>query len=69
MEIFYRTNKLRDNIENSSKLHKKYGKQNAIKITKRMSELSAAVTLNDMTFIPQAGLHNLAGNYKGKLGI
>ena len=48
---------------------KKYGYKQAVKITQRINELKAAMTLNDIQNIKAAGLHCLSGKYKNSYAI
>ncbi|KQC11956.1 MAG: hypothetical protein APR63_03625 [Desulfuromonas sp. SDB] len=56
-------------LEDEKKLVNKYGYKQAIKITQRINELEAAMTLNDIQNIKAAGLHCLSGKYKNSYAI
>ncbi|MCK4248384.1 MAG: type II toxin-antitoxin system RelE/ParE family toxin [Candidatus Omnitrophica bacterium] len=69
MEITYKTTKLKKVFEGRKKLIKDFGPRQAYKITQRMNELHAAVSLHDIKCNPSAGLHALSGKYKDYLAI
>jgi proteic killer suppression protein len=50
--------------ENHQKLRRKYGDVRAELIIKRINELEAAASLQDIKQLPQTGFHGLTGNYK-----
>jgi proteic killer suppression protein len=69
MDITFRTNSLEKNLNNSKKLVKEYGKENARKIQMRMSILRAANCLNDIPVHPPERRHELSGKEKGNFAV
>lgn len=57
MEIDYRSNSLRQEFENASKLLKKCGKKRAELVKQRLYELQAATCLEDLRNLPGPRLH------------
>mgnify|MGYP003678012134 CR=1 FL=1 len=69
MQIDFKTPKLRK-LANSDKLAlKQLGKQSARKLRVRLDDLDAAISLEDMRFLPAARCHELKGNLKGSLAV
>jgi proteic killer suppression protein len=69
MKINFRSKKLKKKFESKKELERTYGTRQAKKITQRMNELYAAVSLHDIKCNPSSGLHQLSGNYKDYLAI
>lgn len=69
MKINYNSNKLRKTLENQKKLVRVYGDKQAAKITQRMSELYAAISLSDIQYNRAARLHSLSGKDKNYMAI
>ena len=65
MDVEFQRNQDKKLYENRKKLSKKYGKQRANVIIKRINELEAARDLDDIRLLPQARFHSLSGNYDG----
>ncbi len=61
MKIEFKTSKLKKQCENPSLAQKEYGTKIGSKLTQRVMELQAAVTLRDIKNIPSARLHHLEG--------
>jgi len=68
MEIEYKTNKLRESVENPNAIMKNYGKM-AKQVKKRLEELKAVKSLEDFRQMPQANCHELTNNRKGELAL
>lgn len=62
MEVEFRTNKLKKQCENPAIAQKEYGAKMGFKLTQRVVELSAAISLQDIKCIPSARLHRLDGD-------
>jgi len=65
MDVEFQQNQNKKLYENHKKLFRKYGKQRAEVIIKRINELEAAKDLNDISLLPQTWFHALMGNYEG----
>ena len=66
IQVWYRTNKLKKIASNQKKRLKELGEIRAKNFEKRISELKAANCLEDLRYLPQAGIHELTGNRKGQ---
>lgn len=69
MDIIFITSKLEKVFNNQKLLVRTYGEQQAIRIRRRLDELRAAVTLEDLRYLPQARCHELRGNRAGQLSV
>ncbi|MFA5033111.1 MAG: type II toxin-antitoxin system RelE/ParE family toxin [bacterium] len=69
MKVLFKSSKLQKICESEKELCRKYGKQQAGEIVKRINELVAAESLYDISKLPQARLHKLAGNYKNHFAV
>ena len=69
MELRFKTKKLKKQCEEPTEVQKKYGSKIGNKLTQRVSELSAANTLDDIAKIPAARLHKLEGSRKNEYVI
>lgn len=69
MEIEFANSKIKTIAEKYSKAIKKYGKEKAEIVMKRINELKAADTLQDIKNIPQTGLHPLKYSRRGQFAI
>lgn len=68
MEISYKTKKLQKTVADLSVIKKNYGTM-AKAINMRLNELSHALNLEDMKFLPQANCHELTNNRDEKLAV
>lgn len=68
MKVTFRKNKLAKICSEERSLKKAYG-QLALKIQQRLLELSAAVTLSDISTLPPVRLHPHSGKPKGYFSI
>ncbi len=64
--VKYRTRKLEKLASNAKARRKELGDIRAKNFEKRISELRAADCLEDLRYLPQAGIHELSGNRKGQ---
>lgn len=72
MELTYRNDKLKNLCENSKynkELVKKYGSEVAMKLPRRIIELKAFASLNDVPTSPPYRRHKLTGNRKEEFSI
>ena len=69
MEIFFQDRKLGKIANNQSQLIRKYGQQQVKLLRRRLDELAAADTLEDIRFLPQVRCHELKGNRQGTLAV
>ena len=69
MKIIFRNKKLQKLCTQKKEMQKALGPEMARKLQTRMTELSAADTLEDMTHLPQARLHELSGDRKGQFSL
>ena len=68
MEISFATRKLKQLCESEKELRKAYGSAGTKKAMRRLSDLRAAGTLQDMRNLP-GRIHELTGHRDGQLGI
>lgn len=68
MEISFATRTLKQLCESEKELRKAYGGDGAKKAMRRLSDLRAAGTLEDMRHLP-GRIHELTGDRAGQLGI
>ena len=72
MELTYKNDKLQDLCENpkfNKELVKKYGAEVAVKLPKRIKELKAFSSLNDVPTSPPYRRHKLTGDRDGQFAI
>lgn len=68
MEISFASRKLKKLCESEQELRKAYGSDCAKKLMRRLTELRAATTLEDMRNLP-GRIHELRGDRHGQLAI
>ena len=68
MEISFATRKFQKLCESEKELRKAYGSDGAKKVMRRLSDLRAAATLEDMRHLP-GRIHELTGDREGQLAI
>lgn len=68
MDILFSSDALRDICNDTKKAQKKYGKDQARKLRRRLDDLKAATRLEDFRSLP-GNCHELKGNRKGQLAI
>jgi len=69
MEISFSSSKFQKLCEDHGKLKSKYGDIQARRIIRRISELTAAANLYDISQLPQTRLHPLTGDRKGQFAV
>ena len=69
MEIYYARTKTERIFDSESELDRKYGKQHGKKIRQRLTQLAAAESLENLSFVPGINCHPLKGTRKGEYGI
>lgn len=66
MKITYRTKKLQKIASKAATRQKELGSVRAKNFEKRITELKNANCLEDIRYLPQAGIHELKGKRKGQ---
>jgi proteic killer suppression protein len=69
MVIYFRNRKLQKLCNSSREADKSLGLKMSKKLQQRLMELSAAGTLADISHLPPARCHELAGNRLGQLSV
>jgi proteic killer suppression protein len=69
MDIVFKTGKLRKECNNSVLLVKRYGPSRAKLIRRRLDDLRAAGSLEQIRSLPQTRCHELKGNRAGQLSV
>lgn len=69
MNVFFRSGKLKKECEDFRLLVKRHGDQRAQRIRRRLGELKAARTLEDMRTLPQARCHELRQNRADQISV
>jgi len=69
MDILFKTNKLQKECNDHKALIRTHGPLRAKLIRRRLDELRAADSLEDMKHLPQARCHELKGNKAGQLSL
>jgi proteic killer suppression protein len=69
MIITFSDRKLEKELNNETRLIKRWGPEQAKKIKMRLTELTAAENLEDMKTLPQARAHELSGNRSGQISL
>jgi len=69
MNILFKTKKFQKECNNHKLLIRAQGPKRADLIRRRLDDLSAAVSLQDMRYLPQARCHELKGNKAGQLSV
>lgn len=69
VNILFADRKLETEFNTEQRLHKRYGAERAGHIKRRLSQLRAANTLEDMRPLPQAKCHELTGDRAGQLSV
>jgi len=65
VDIVFKTTKLEKQCNSRKLLDKKYGSRRAALIRRRLDELRAATSLQEIGYLPQARCHELKGNLAG----
>ena len=69
MEISFAQSKLQKLCNNSKKLRGEFGPKCAEKIARRLAEMEAADSLEELRLLPQSRCHELTGDYDGCLAV
>lgn len=69
MDIIFKTTKLEKQCNSRKLLDKKHGSRRAALIRRRLDELWAAISLQEIGYLPQARCHELKGNLAGTLSV
>ncbi|SPD73986.1 Toxin-antitoxin system, toxin component, RelE family [uncultured Desulfobacterium sp.] len=69
MDIIFKTQKLEKQCNSQKMLVRTYGSPRAGLIRRRLDELRAANSLQDIRYLPQARCHELKGSKKGDLSV
>lgn len=69
MDIFFGDQKLAKVCNNESLLIKKYGKDRARLLRRRLDDFRAAECLETLRYLPQIKCHELKGNREGRLAV
>ena len=69
MDILFRTKKFCKQCNSGKELSRAYGPRMARLIRRRLDELRAADTLEEIRSLPQARCHELTGDRKGQLSV
>jgi len=69
MDIIFETTKLEKQCNSRKLLDKKYGSRRTTLIRRRLDELRAATSLQEIGYLPQARCHELKGNLAGILSV
>ena len=69
VDILFADSQLEKECNTEKRLVRRYGNERAGHIKRRLSQLRAANTLEDMRFLPQAKCHELHGDRAGQLSV
>ena len=69
MEIVFRTTKLQKEFSSSKSLVQNYGAKRAARLMQRITELRAAVSLEELRDLPAAHCHQLGQNRLGQIAV
>ena len=69
MEIYAASKKLGKVISSEKRIYKVFGSLTGKKIVQRLSEISAANTLKDISHLPPPRLHLLSGNRNNQFAV
>lgn len=69
MDISFPNARLAKLFSSEKELVRKFGKEQAKLIMRRMTELAAAENLQQLTSLPQIRPHELSGNLKGRISL
>jgi len=69
MDIYFKTKKLQKICSTKREAVKELGQKGSKKLMQRLSELSAAIALSDISYLPPPRLHELSGNRKGQFSV
>ncbi len=69
MEIQFATRSMQRRCSSEKEMRKAWGDRMSEKLQQRLAELEAAVTLADISRLPPARCHEMAGDRKGQLSV
>jgi plasmid maintenance system killer protein len=69
MDIIFKNQKFQKIVNSQKLLVQEYGDRQALRIRRRLDELRAAATLEDLRHLPQARCHELTGDRRGQLSL
>ena len=69
MKIFFRTKQLQKVCSKEKEMKKSLGKKCSDRLGQRMTELRAADSLADVSYLPPPRLHELTGKEKGQFSV
>lgn len=69
MEISFKTSKLQKMCNSAALLQKTYGRENAVRIRRRLAVLEAASCLSDVPVLPPERCHALVGPLAGCFAV
>lgn len=69
MEISFSSRKMQKTCNSRKEMQVRYGARTAKSLQRRLAELKAAGTLDDVKHLPAARCHELSGDRKGKLAV
>lgn len=69
MDISFKTKKLQKLCSTRKEILKQFGQVKGKKLMRRMSELNAAITLSEISYLPPPRLHELTGKRKGQFSV
>lgn len=69
MKLYSKSKRLQKICSQANEAVKKLGPKRAAKLQQRLMELSAALSLNDISRLPPPRCHKLTGNRKGQFSV
>ncbi len=69
MDIAFASRQLEKDCHDDKRLIRAYGAENARRIRRRLDELRAAASLEDLRTLPQCRCHELIGDRKGQFSV
>ena len=69
MDIIFKSQKFQKIVNTQKLLVQEHGDRQAQRIRRRLDELRAAATLEDLRHLPQARCHELTGDRRGQLSL
>ena len=69
MEITFASRKMQKACNSNKEMRARYGDRTAQRLQQRLAELAAAQTLDDMSRLPPARCHELAGDRRRQLAV
>lgn len=69
MDIIFKASRLRKECSDQRLLEKRHGERRAKLLRRRLDDMAAAETLEDLRLLPQTRAHELTGDRKGLLAV